>query len=136
MTYGATSRPSSTAFFASSPAATITDGLEVFVQLVIAAMTTQPFSSVLAGFAATAVAARPLTGPPSSDNLDRASASGWGPFPNAAVKLSHTRGSGARSWGRLGPARLGSTFVRSSSSSSENFGMALPSTRKSPCSFV
>ncbi len=32
--------PRSTAFFASSPAATMTDGLEVFVQLVIAAITT------------------------------------------------------------------------------------------------
>ena len=35
--------PFSTAFFASSPAATSTDGFEVFVQLVIAAMTTEPF---------------------------------------------------------------------------------------------
>ena len=45
MTQGLRSRPRSTAFFASSPAATMTDGLEVFVQLVIAAMTTEPCSS-------------------------------------------------------------------------------------------
>ena len=38
----ASSGPCSTAFFASSPAATITDGFDVFVQLVIAAMTTEP----------------------------------------------------------------------------------------------
>ena len=35
-------RPRSTAFFASRPAATMTCGLEVFVQLVMAAMTTSP----------------------------------------------------------------------------------------------
>ena len=39
-------RPRSTAFFASSPAATITDGFDVFVQLVIAAITTEPCCSV------------------------------------------------------------------------------------------
>jgi hypothetical protein len=41
-TQGFTSRPSSTAFFARSPAPTITEGLEVFVQLVMEAMTTVP----------------------------------------------------------------------------------------------
>ena len=44
-THGLRSRPRSTAFFASSPAAIITDGLDVFVQLVIAAITTEPCSS-------------------------------------------------------------------------------------------
>ena len=44
MTHGLRARPRSTAFFASSPAATMTDGFEVFVQLVIAAMTTEPCS--------------------------------------------------------------------------------------------
>ncbi len=38
-------RPRSTAFFARSAAATITDGLDVFVHDVIAAMTTAPWSS-------------------------------------------------------------------------------------------
>ena len=40
--YGATLRPLSTAFLARRPAPNITDGLEVFVQLVIADMTTEP----------------------------------------------------------------------------------------------
>ena len=38
-------RPRSTAFFARSPAATMTAGLEVFAQLVIAAITTPPWPS-------------------------------------------------------------------------------------------
>ena len=37
--------PRSTAFFASSPAAIITDGFDVFVHDVIAAITTEPCSS-------------------------------------------------------------------------------------------
>ena len=41
-THGLLSRPRSTAFFASSPAPIITDGFEVLVQLVIAAITTRP----------------------------------------------------------------------------------------------
>src|SRR3954463_15318956 len=43
LTQGWLSRPRSTAFFATSPAASITDGFEVFVQLVIAAITTRPW---------------------------------------------------------------------------------------------
>ena len=39
---GGTVRPFSTAFFASSPAATMTDGFEVLVQLVMAAITMDP----------------------------------------------------------------------------------------------
>ncbi len=38
-------RPRSTAFFASSPAPTITDGFEVLVQLVMAAIATDPVCS-------------------------------------------------------------------------------------------
>ena len=41
-TQGWVSSPRSTAFLASSPAPIITDGFEVLVQLVIAAMTTAP----------------------------------------------------------------------------------------------
>ena len=44
MTHGLRSRPRSTAFFASRPAPTITDGLEVLVQEVIEAITTAPWS--------------------------------------------------------------------------------------------
>jgi hypothetical protein len=42
-TQGFRSRPRSTAFFARSPAATMTEGFEVFVQEVIAAITTAPW---------------------------------------------------------------------------------------------
>ncbi len=42
MTHGGVVRPFSTAFLASSPAPTITYGLEVLVQLVMAAMATEP----------------------------------------------------------------------------------------------
>ena len=41
-TQGLTFSPNSTAFFATNPAAIITFGLEVFVQLVIAAITISP----------------------------------------------------------------------------------------------
>src|SRR5690606_23706345 len=45
LTHGLLTRPRSTAFFASSPAPIITLGFDVFVQLVMAAMTTEPCSS-------------------------------------------------------------------------------------------
>ena len=45
MTHGLTVSPRSTAFLASSPAPIITDGLEVLVHEVIAAITTCPWSS-------------------------------------------------------------------------------------------
>src|SRR5688572_14163938 len=48
-THGLRCRPRSTAFRARSPAASITAGFEVLVQLVIAAMTTDPCSSTSAG---------------------------------------------------------------------------------------
>src|SRR5260370_6302226 len=44
-THGLRDRPASTAFFASRAAPTMTEGLEVFVQDVIAAITTQPWST-------------------------------------------------------------------------------------------
>src|SRR4051812_45128455 len=45
LTHGGTARPRSTARAARSPAATITDGFDVLVQLVMAAMTTDPWST-------------------------------------------------------------------------------------------
>ena len=42
LTSGFTVRPRSTAFLASNPAASITLGLDVFVQLVMAAISTEP----------------------------------------------------------------------------------------------
>ena len=44
-TQGSVRSPCSTAFFATRPAATITDGFDVLVQLVIAAITTEPCRS-------------------------------------------------------------------------------------------
>src|SRR5688500_17689313 len=44
-THGLTVRPRSAAFRASRPAAIITDGFDVFVQLVIAAITIEPWVS-------------------------------------------------------------------------------------------
>src|SRR5215470_9602742 len=44
LTHGLRSRPASTAFFASRAAPIITDGFDVFVHDVIAAMTTEPWS--------------------------------------------------------------------------------------------
>ena len=135
-TYGLTLRPRSTAFCASRPAATITEGFDVFVQLVIAAITTHPSSSVAAGRCATATVARPSTGPPSWVRREIASGSGFGGRVKALVKLFQTFGSGTRSCGRFGPATLGSTCVRSSSRSSVKRGVGAPSTRNSPCSLV
>src|SRR5260370_11921914 len=90
----------------------MTEGFDVLVQLVMAAITTQPFSSLATGSAATATAARPFIGPPSSVRREIASALGLGLLAKAAVKLSQTLGSGARSWGRFRPARLGSMLDR------------------------
>ena len=114
----------------------MTDGLEVLVQLVIAAITTDPFSTLASGLAATATAARPLIGPPSSVRREIASGSGLGDLVNAVVKLFQTSGSATRSCGRFGPATLDSTLPRSSSRSSVNFGVGAPSTLNRPCSFV
>ena len=44
LTHGLTVRPRCTALRANRPAPSITDGFEVFVQLVIAAITTWPWS--------------------------------------------------------------------------------------------
>src|SRR5208282_166947 len=47
LTQGLRARPRSTAFLASSAAPTITEGLDVFVQEVIAAITTLPWSTLV-----------------------------------------------------------------------------------------
>ena len=44
-THGLVVRPRSAAFLATRPAAIMTDGFDVFVQLVMAAMTTEPSCS-------------------------------------------------------------------------------------------
>ena len=57
LTQGLERRPRSTAFLATSPAATMTCGFEVLVQLVMAAMTTSPSVIWWWGAAAGSVAA-------------------------------------------------------------------------------
>src|SRR4029453_17102982 len=67
LTHGFTVGPRSTAFFASSAAATITDGFEVLVHEVIDAIATCPWSSCASVPSASATGtrrvARPWTGP-------------------------------------------------------------------------
>src|SRR5262245_31380275 len=171
-THGLTSRPRSTAFLASRPAAIITDGLEVLVQLVIAAMTTCPWSSSTSAppsrRTGTSLDGRP--GSSSSPSVATGSTVGApGPFPSSiasgslAGKVSATASSsllgattgssgiiavsacrnenlatdsGTRSWGRLGPARLGSTVVRSSSNRSVYTGSGESGVWNRPCSLA
>src|SRR6185437_1747876 len=140
LTQGGTCRSLSTAFFASNPAASMTDGLEVFVQLVIAAITIEPWSRYLS----TSIPNRSLTDvvlpgsgdafalfcsfsagwPPSPSHLHtwRSSlAFAFGPFSAGSCfsKLLGTSLSRTRSCGRLGPATLGSMVARSSDKDAE-----------------
>ena len=130
LTCGGTRSPRRTAFRASSPAPSITDGFEVLVQLVIAAITTEPCRSS-AGL------------PPSSSATFLPLSSGVSPKPRSltgAVSAFWNElfmaESGTRSCGRFGPARLGSTVARSSSSVSLNTGSGIPAVRNRPCSLV
>src|SRR5215813_12583145 len=107
LTHGLRVRPFSTAFFATSPAPIITLGFDVFVQLVIAAMTTEPCSTAACGGAATAVP--PAATPP--DIVPRATIMPGSACANPCLAPL----SGTRSCGRFGPARLGSIALRSTS---------------------
>src|SRR4051812_22395566 len=102
-THGRVVSPRATAFCASRPAATSTDGFDVFVQLVMAAITTEPWrssepiGSVAAGAEATSAAvAAPLAFGLISD----------GSAASNDFLASNRR---TRSCGRLGPATDGST---------------------------
>src|SRR6185436_6215065 len=67
LTHGGTDRPRCTALWASRPAASITVGFDVFVQLVIAAITTCPWSTVNVSpsrSTVTAARGRSATSPP------------------------------------------------------------------------
>src|SRR5688572_13727058 len=108
-TQGLRVSPFSPAFFASSPAPTITDGLEVLVQLVIAEITTEPcLRSNLSPFNCTATV---LVASFDFINDGKASAK--------AFLLSV---SAMRSCGRRGPEMLGTTLARSNSNVSLNIG--------------
>src|SRR4051812_50139523 len=86
LTHGFVCMPRSTAFLASSPAATISIGLEVFVQLVMAAMATEPAPSWVPFACSTG---------------------------KAFEKLAGGLPGGKRAWGGRGPARGGCTSERS-----------------------
>src|SRR4051794_32555942 len=168
LTQGLVVRPLSTALRASRPAASITDGFDVFVQLVMAAMTTWPWSMLndepsrsatgatflgrplVAGSSGPAVGSgRPawspspsvvdggsLAGNDSSEASSTVSASGSGSdFSSAGANKALDWSSGTRSWGRAGPARLGTIVDRSSSSVSVNMGSRLGSCQR-PCSLA
>src|SRR5438876_296429 len=108
-THGLDFSPRSTAFFARSPAAISTEGFEVLVQLVIAAMTTLP-SWIWFDF--------------------------LGGAPSTSRKFFFTSGRLIRSCGRFGPARDGTTFERSRDRVSEYTGSGAPAMRNKPCSLA
>src|SRR4029077_9700050 len=144
LTQGRRSSPRSTAFCARSPAAIITEGLEVFVQDVIAAITTEPCSSAYSSpststrfFSSVAVwvgagSLPSLTPSPVGGALagnESATSLSYVPFVYSTPKVSSESmnasfafASGTRSCGRRGPAREGSTSSRSSSTTCEYSG--------------
>ena len=126
-THGFVLNPRATAFCASTPAATITDGFDVFVQLVMAAMTTEPSASEPGGTSGDGFAPNAPTGPP-PNAVEGATGAATGSativglftpafsFGSASANDSFIFLSGTRSCGRVGPARHDSTVARSSSS--------------------
>jgi hypothetical protein len=122
----------------------MTEGFDVFVQLVIAAMTTEPFRRpnsirppsgvsdsrrTSASGGAAAVMTGPSRSPPSASQRCTALSLGSGPAcgrPNISTRsrsnVSRASASGTRRCGSLGPAMLGSTDAKSSSSVSEYSG--------------
>ena len=98
-THGFGFSPRARAFRASRPAAIITLGFDVLVQLVMAATTTAPWSS---------------RAPPPFAGASAPGRSVSNACPNADAAPARP----TRSWGRLGPAMLGSTPPRSNSTTS------------------
>src|SRR5262245_29914057 len=153
LTHGLVCRPHSAAFFASKPAASMTDGFEVFVQLVMAAITTEPCDTWCISWLrvmatrggrtcdAVAACAAPTAAwaPPSAVKRATAFSGGFGAvlrckFGSDVAKFSFTWLSGTRSCGRVGPASDGSTVARSSSSVSEYTAAGVAAVRNRPCS--
>src|SRR5262245_42258722 len=129
--------PRSTAFFASRPAAIMTSGLDVLVQLVIAAMTTDP-SFTVPGASWTAV-----VGPTGSldRGIVRSAGAGffaaWAAafiFGSASANDFRTSGRFTRSCGRAGPAMLGTTVDRSRLRVSEYAASGVSRVWNRPCS--
>ncbi len=95
----------------------MTLGFDVLVQLVMAAITTEPSSIISMRPSISTVAAR------------------WA-SPSVLRKFFLTSGRSMRSCGRLGPASDGTTFERSSSMVSWYVGSGESSVRNSPCSLA
>src|SRR6478736_4666014 len=154
LTHGAEARPLSTAFLASSAAASMTEGLEVLVQLVIEAIATMPWSSSWPPASATvtgredrvepspvrAGAEPPLAG---LSGVGGSLAGKLSPRTSSPSRCSTYSGStlrkdvlasvsAMRSCGRFGPAMEGTTVERSSSRYSEYFGSTVASCHR-PC---
>src|SRR5581483_1550151 len=144
-TQGLRDSPRSTAFLASSAAPTITDGFDVFVHEVMAAITTEPWSMAVSvpssrvtgtgfdarGSASTATGSEAGNVP--STPLSRLTEGTYdGSTSRNAVFAS---ASAIRSCGRFGPAIDGTTVPRSRVSSSEYRGDRDGSCH-SPCSFA
>src|SRR5436309_13706154 len=100
-THGLLFSPRSAAFFAKMPAPSMTDGFDVLVQLVMAAITTEPFCNCTPSV--------PWAGAAAGAVLFLACK-----FGNASKNDFLTWLRGTRSCGRLGPASDGSTLPRSS----------------------
>src|SRR5690606_11876551 len=135
LTQGRRCSPFSMALRASSPAAIITLGLEVLVQEVMAAMTTEPLRSTWDWPPRVTLASLTLpptaVPPPPSLSSRATSPAGFSCIASSSSKAAGTPGRGTRSWGRRGPARLGSTSPRSRCRVSENSG-SWPGSRHSP----
>ena len=144
-THGLVLRPRATAFLARRPAASITLGLEVLVQLVIAASTTAPslsWNDAPLSVQSTADSAS-VPVPPSATIEASGDPGSLPPVAAARTRVFSTERSlrydtlaavsGIRSCGRLGPAIDGTTVERSSSIVSENTGSGVSSVRKIPC---
>src|SRR6266545_4831534 len=149
LTQGLRFRPRSTAFLATSAAPTMTDGLDVLVQEVIAAMTTEPWSTShsvpSSRVTLTGLLGRPIgplagagcgTPAPLPPWYAGESLAGWSTKSLSAWrKPVLASDSDTRSWGRLGPAMDGTTVDRSSSRRSEYTGSRAGSCHR-PCALA
>src|SRR5215470_3113901 len=122
LTHGFTLSPLATALRASRPAPTMTDGFDVLVHDVMAAITTSPWPRSWV---------RPSTGTrfPASADLPNS-------WFSATAKPAFTSLRGTRSCGRFGPASDGCTDPSSSLSTSVKNGSSVFFVRYMPCAFA
>src|SRR3569623_953281 len=138
-TQGFTCKPRRTALRASSPAAISTDGLEVLVQLVMAAITTEPwqrlYESPLGWRTGTHLpnTSMPLSGCSSAYSGAISMGSPSYCFTSACRNDLRTSVNVTRSCGRAGPARRGSTSLRSNSTTFEYTASGCVPSCQSPC---